>query len=92
MKRGSAVEAKLSSQKLNFVRGLHYDDVERVAKNKIEGEKRRKRLDIIAKMNIRKNKGLEMPGGIKIPFKFIKSDGLIVLDNLDEIDVLLIYP
>ncbi|KKP58177.1 MAG: hypothetical protein UR51_C0008G0040 [Candidatus Moranbacteria bacterium GW2011_GWF1_34_10] len=92
MKRGNAVEAKLSSQKLNFVRGLHYDDVERVAKNQIGARERCKRIDIIVKMNIKKDKSFKLPDGIEVLVKSIKPDGIIILDNWDEIDVLLIFP
>lgn len=92
MKRGNAVQAKLSSQKLNIVRTLHYDDVERVAKSQIGAKERRKRIDIIVKMNIKKGENFELPDGVKIFVKSIKSDGIIILDNLDEIDVLLIFP
>ena len=92
MKRGNATWTKLNSQRFDFVRGLHYDDVERVAKGKMGAEKRRKRIDIIVRMNIKSNKEFELPDGTKVLVKFISPDGLITLDNWDEIDVLLIFP
>lgn len=92
MKRGNAVEVKLSSQRMNYVRDLHYGDVDRVAKSQIGAKERRRRIDIIVKMNIKKDKSFELPNGVEVLVRSIKSDGIIILDNWDEIDVLLIYP
>lgn len=92
MKRGGAVWTKLKSQRFNYGRGLHYEDVENVAKEKAKEEKRRRRLDIIVRMNIKRDKELELPDGTKVFVKSISPDGLLTLDNWDEIDVLLIFP
>lgn len=66
MKRGNATQTKLNSQKIDFVRGLHYEYVEEVARRKVEEEKRRKRIDIIVKMNIGKGKCFKLPNGAEV--------------------------
>lgn len=92
MKRWSVAETKLKRQKIDFFSDLRYGSIEDIAKKEVEAECRRKRLDIIVKMNIKKGKSSELPDGSKISVRFIRGDGIIILDNWDELDVLLVFP
>ncbi|MFZ2153685.1 MAG: hypothetical protein WAV16_00445 [Candidatus Moraniibacteriota bacterium] len=94
MKRGAATQGKLNMQRLNFVRELHYSRVEEVGNEKKRFEIRKRRLDIIVERGIGQNgkKEIQLPNGAVVSFRFIREDGIIILDNWDEIDVLRIFP
>lgn len=91
MKRGYQNDAKLKSQRILYRQDIHYERVQEVGMDRRKKEQRAKRFDIIVKHNISRTSGIEMPGGITIPIKYITPDGMIVLDNHDRIDPIALY-
>ncbi|OGD68744.1 hypothetical protein A2996_00785 [Candidatus Campbellbacteria bacterium RIFCSPLOWO2_01_FULL_34_15] len=88
MKRQGGSHGALNAQRANFAREWHYANVERNAKEQIDKEKRSKRFDIIFNKKIKKGEEINLRDGIKALVRSVGSDGIIILENWDEIDPL----
>jgi hypothetical protein len=88
MKRQGGSHGALKAQKAHFAREWHYANVERNAKEQIDKEKRSKRFDIIFNKKIKKGGEIDLGNDIKVIVRSVGSDGIITLENWDEIDPL----
>jgi hypothetical protein len=88
MKTYGQSHAKLKKQRFEFVRGLHYDRVAEVGKDKAEKERREKRFDIIVTRNIKKGGTIILCDEIAYTVKSIAENGIITLNDWREIDPL----
>ncbi|AKM84352.1 TPA: hypothetical protein DCZ46_03320 [Candidatus Campbellbacteria bacterium] len=88
MKRQGGSHAAVKAQRANFAREWHYANVENIAKEQIDKEKRSKRFDIIFDKKIKKGEEINLGDGIKALVRSVGSDGIIILENWDEIDPL----
>jgi hypothetical protein len=85
MKRGQANRDKMKRQIGDFLRDLHYKNVVEVGSNKEEEERRKKRYDIIVRRKFKKGEMLSV-GDKEVRIKLIRRNGIIILENWDEID------
>ncbi|MFA7319587.1 MAG: hypothetical protein WC022_03275 [Parcubacteria group bacterium] len=88
MKRGCQNRDKVRSQAIQYRQQVHYGRVEEVGRDRQKKEERANRIDILVQKGISKEVGLRMSGGITVPIRQITMQGIIVLDNNDEIDPL----
>ena len=88
MKRGCQNRYKMRSQAIQYRQQIHYERVEEVARDSQKKEERAKRINILVQKGISKKAGIKIPGGITVPIRQITMQGMIVLDNYDEIDPL----
>lgn len=88
MKRQGGSHDALKAQRANLAREWHYTNVENIAKEKIDKEKRSKRFDVIFNKKIKKGEEIDLGDGIKVLVRSIGSDGIITLENWDQIDPL----
>ena len=88
MKRQGGSHGALKAQRAHFAREWHYSNVERNAREQVDKEKRSKRFDVIYNKKIKKGEEIDLGEGIKALVRSIGSDGIITLENWDEIDPL----
>lgn len=85
---GSYKEEKCRLQKQAFAMKSHRGRVAKTTQDIITNEKINNRVRIIRRKNIRENGEIELPGGCSGKVRIIKSDGIIILEDLSIIDPL----
>ena len=88
MARQGASQSALNGQRANFAREYHFANVERIAMEQIDKGKRSERFNIIFNKNIKRGEYLDLENGEKVLVRSVGSDGIITLENWDEIDPL----
>lgn len=88
MKRKSYAQTKLDAQRRTLALEFRYSCIKQSAEESLANSRRDKRLSIIVKMGIREKGEIDLPGRIKASVRFIKEDGIIVLDSWDSLDPL----
>ncbi|MDD2935589.1 MAG: hypothetical protein PHX25_03940 [Candidatus Pacebacteria bacterium] len=88
MKRQGGSHDALKAQRSNLAREWHYSNIERIAVEQVDKEKRSKRFNIIFNRKIKKGEEIDLGIGIKALVRSVGSDGIITLENRDEIDPL----
>lgn len=88
MKRKSYAQTRLDAQRRTLALEFRYACIKQSAEESLEKSKRDKRLSIILKMGIMEKGEINLPGKIKASVRFIKENGIIVLDNWDDLDPL----
>lgn len=78
----------LKRQKAEFMTELRYAKIDGMSQRMVEDEKRSKRLGVIIDRSIRTGSRIKLSNGLFSCVRFIKPDGLIILENWDEIDPL----
>jgi len=76
------------SQRIQFYQDLHYQKVVEVGMDKAQQETRKKRIDILLERGIRKGVEVVAHNGEKLPVCAIQMNGMLLLENFDEIDPL----
>lgn len=75
-------------RRINYGREVHLGRVGRSADETAKAEKIKQRFDIIKKMGIESGKEASLPNGVSGVVRLIKSDGVIMFEDLNIIDPL----
>jgi len=75
-------------RRINYGREVHLGRVGRSADETAKAGKIKQRFDIIKKMGIESGKEASLPNGVSGVVRLIKSDGVIMFEDLNIIDPL----